>query len=254
MSDFEIEGSDEEQSPYGYSPRPSVGGGGGGGGNANKYQSNNYSNPYGSGNNFKSQQQKRKGGFDDDEDEDVYDFDYEENVGNKGKGLGKSNIAAFSPAAKSSGSDRHATFSDDSYNQGPAKSGNNLRLSTVSNESSALDRAKNIMDRYSNKNFSAPKSNFKGGRAKHFDEDDISIDDEEEEEEDDDEDFKHQLSADIEISESDNHDHLPPRSTQIKAPATTNVKSAVTTHATNLTASAPISSSVPAYTQPVSTL
>jgi hypothetical protein len=142
-------------------------------------------------------------------------------------GSAKSKITPFSPMAHNPKS--IPSFSDDSYNN-MNSSGNNpnqLRVSTVSHES-ALDRAKNIMDRYKGGGGAGaagggggvrtPKSNFKGGRAKHFDEDDISLDDEEEEGEDDDdedeEDFRHQVgkiagrsvNPDFEVSESRNSD------------------------------------------------
>lgn len=191
MSDFEIEGSDEDDDQYGYSNMAQGRGSGSRGGN---YTTSN----------VKSSTAKKGLGFDDNDDGDVYDFEYNfENDKGRNKG-NKGRIAAFSPAGGKGGYGYNAkqpSFSEDSNHFG-SKGGNHLRLSTVSNESSALDRAKSIMDRYSNKSFDAPKSNFKGGKAKHFDEDDISIDDD-----DDDEDFRHQQSDDIEISES--HVDLP---------------------------------------------
>jgi hypothetical protein len=143
-------------------------------------------------------------------------------------GSAKGKITPFSPMASHSQNPKSIpSFSDDSYNMNSGNNPNQLRVSTVSHES-ALDRAKNIMDRYKGGGGTGaggggavrtPKSNFKGGRAKHFDEDDISLDEEEEEDEDDDddddeEDFRHQVgkiaggkaNPDFEISESRNSD------------------------------------------------
>ena len=196
--DFEIEDSEEDES-YDHSFRKQQ--------NHQQQQAHRQQYNYGNSNSYQknSQQQqpvKKKPGFDDDEDDDMYNFDYDGEANQPVKG---GRIQPFSPAFHGGGSNARPnnTFSDDSYaNQ--ANAGNNnahLRVSTQSNES-ALERAKNLMDKYSNKNYSAPKSNFKAGRAKYFDEDDISIDDEDEEEQSNNKGNPNNFSADIEMSES----------------------------------------------------
>jgi hypothetical protein len=203
------------------------------------------------------QQPKRNSGFnDDDNDDDPYNFEYNaEN--NKAKSKQGGRIAAFSPAAKAGGGGVGNSFADPNNNN----TNNALRLSAVSNnDASALDRAKNLLDRYSGKNFKAPESNFKSGRAsQHFDEDDISIDEDEDEEEDEDEDEneesrghhrklnhdKKNFSVDIEMSDS-NAD-FDPKLISFSKPSTS---STTTTTAAAVSKPPPPTSAPPVHTYP----
>jgi hypothetical protein len=199
------------------------------------------------------QQPKRNSGFnDDDNDDDPYNFEYNAD-NNKAKSKQGGRIAAFSPAAKAGGGGVGNSFTDPNNN-----SNNALRLSAVSNnDASALDRAKNLLDRYSGKNFKAPESNFKSGRAsQHFDEDDISIDEDEDEEEDEDEDEneesrghrklnhdKKNFSVDIEMSDS-NAD-FDPKLISFSKPSTSS-----TTTAAAVSKPPPPTSAPPVHTYP----
>ncbi|RYG97902.1 hypothetical protein EON65_52145 [archaeon] len=110
-----------------------------------------------------------------DNDEGVYDFDVGKPGNFKSNGAKNANsgldsrIAPFSPipAPKSA---KSVGFSDESSN--PAR---------ISSSDAVLDRAKSLMDKYSQKS-RAPASNFRAKKASAFNEDDISLsmDDEDE--------------------------------------------------------------------------
>lgn len=209
--DFEIEDSGEDQDfyddPYdhrrggGYG---NVGYGSGGGVRASNSSAGGGGVRRSTGSGFFSAGNDEDGGDD-------YDFEYDEPQQPQGR------IAAFSPAAVSrkggngSSGGGHKDFDvssdyESSHDSYPAQQRKNaaapaggLRLSVTSQES-ALEKAQNMLNRYSQKggttgsnkpsSYSEPSTNFKAKKSAHFDEDDLSMDeelDEDEREDDDDE-------------------------------------------------------------------
>ncbi|KAJ1440805.1 hypothetical protein B484DRAFT_427320 [Ochromonadaceae sp. CCMP2298] len=91
-------------------------------------------------------------GAEDEGDEGVYDFSYQKE-GQKNTKQESSRIATFSPRLE-----------------------NPKSLSAPDAQpESAMERAQNMLSKYSNKNFGAPASNFRTAKARTFNEDDISL-------------------------------------------------------------------------------
>jgi hypothetical protein len=126
-----------------------------------------------------------KNNFGSNEDEnDMYNFAYDNNI--------QASISPFSPV------DYNRNEIDDKSKKAIAKVTN----ITVNANESALERAQNMLNKYSNKSFSAAQSNFKKPKNIDFDEDDISIESNEiensqsnYEESDSMEDFKHKTKS-----------------------------------------------------------
>ena len=92
------------------------------------------------------------------EEESEYNFSYENDRGTKKK------YEAFSP---------QATQSTAPVNKGGAQK------VVVANSGNALERAQNLMDKYSGKTVSAPSSNFRNQQIRTFSEADISLSEDE---------------------------------------------------------------------------
>lgn len=166
-----------------------------------------------------------------DQDGDDYDFEYEDTAP---AAPSSGRIAAFSPAAvnrkgNSGGNSKdfdvssdyessHDNYSSQQPQQrGGAKGSNSgLRLSVTSQES-ALEKAQNMLNRYSQKNkpstYNEPATNFKAKKSTHFDEDDLSMD--EDLEEDDEEEADEEAYMDI----SDSVDRSREKFSKSKAPS-----------------------------------